>query len=109
MKDIRFSVHLCLAVLCILCINSCKKNSNPQSAGTGSNITYFWLAAIKDAYVRSDIPEFNGSGAYSLVVAHGQPSGEQRSYIKFFMPQLPAGSKVLEAYINVYKDTYKHC
>ena len=97
MKYLRFTMYLCLTVICILFINSCKKNSNPQSTGGGDTITYFWLAAIKDANVRSDMPEFNGGGLFSLVVAHGAPNGEQRSYIKFFMPQLPSGSKVLEA------------
>lgn len=105
MKYLRFTMYLCLTVICILFINSCKKNSNPQSTGGGDTITYFWLAAIKDANVRSDMPEFNGGGLFSLVVAHGAPNGEQRSYIKFFMPQLPSGSKVLEAYINVYEDS----
>jgi hypothetical protein len=97
MKKFILTLYFLLIVFCVLLINNCNKNSNPQSTGSGDTITYFWLAAIKDANVRSDMPEFNGSGLFSLVVAHGAPNGEQRSYIKFFMPQLPSGSKVLEA------------
>ena len=105
MKYLRLTLCFYLPVFCVLFISGCKNNGNPQSTGSGDTITYFWLAAIKDATVRSDIPEYNGSGGFSLVVAHGDPNGEQRSYIKFFMPQLPAGSRVLEAYINVFEDS----
>jgi hypothetical protein len=105
MKYLRLTIFIYLLVFCLLQFNSCSNEGNPQNSGDGSTTTYFWLAAIKDAYVRSDIPEFNGSGAFSLNVAYGIPNGEHRTYIKFFMPQLPDGSEILEAYINVYEDS----
>jgi hypothetical protein len=75
-----------------------------DNAGT-STISYMWLSPTKDAYVSSSMPEFNGSGAFSLVCSHGQPNGEQRVYIEFFMPQLPDSTEVMEAYINVWEDS----
>jgi len=66
---------------------------------------YFWLAATKDAHVTSYYPDFNNDGAFSLVCSHGEPNRENRSYIEFFMPQLPDGVEVLEAFINVYEDS----
>lgn len=105
MKYLRLTIIIYLPVLCLLYFNGCSTEENPQNTGGGSTTTYLWLTAIKDAYVRSDIPEFNGSGAFSLNVAHGIPNGEHRTYIKFFMPQLPDGSQIVEAYINVYEDS----
>lgn len=105
MKYLRLTIIICLQVLSLLYFNGCSNEENPQNSGDGSTTTYFWLAAVKDAYVRSDIPEFNGSGAFSLNVAHGIPNGEHRTYFKFFMPQLPDGSEIVEAYINVYEDS----
>jgi len=73
---------------------------------TGSTDTFcFWLAASKDAYVSSSLPDYNYDGTYSLVCSHGEPNHEQRFYIQFFMPQLPEGTEVLEAYINLYEDS----
>ena len=64
------------------------------------NFTYLWLGAVQDAHVTSLIPEANYDGNFSLVTAHGAPNGEQRTYLEIFLPQLPAGSDVLEAYID---------
>ena len=67
-------------------------------------VTYFWLGAVQDALVMSQYPDWNRGTNWTLQAAHGRPNGEQRSYVQFFVPQLPAGSKVLEARINVYED-----
>jgi hypothetical protein len=72
---------------------------------TDDSYYVFWLAASKDAHVSSSQPDYNYDGMFSLISSHGDPNKEQRFYIKFFMPQLPAGTEVLEAYINIYEDS----
>jgi hypothetical protein len=77
---------------------------NPP-VNNGKYTAYFWLTAIQDAHITSQIPDMKNSGGFSLVSAHGAPNGEQRIYLQFFMPQLPAGTVVKEAYFNVWEDS----
>ena len=64
MKYLRLTIIIYLPVLCLLYFNGCSTEENPQNTGGGSTTTYLWLTAIKDAYVRSDIPEFNGEWCF---------------------------------------------
>lgn len=74
--------------------------------GPGGKYTYvLWLNAVKDAHVYQKMPEYNIDGAFSLVSSFGEPNGPTRIYIDFFMPNFPPGTKVLQAYINVWEDS----
>jgi hypothetical protein len=90
-----------ISLFMFIVLSACEEEPSPSDSGT----YLFWLAATKDAHVSSSIPEANYDGMFSLVCSHGDPNKEQRFYIKFFMPQLPAGTEVLEAYINIYEDS----
>ncbi len=84
-------------------------SGGPDSPGGGATqtqkfITYFWLGAVQDALVMSRYPDWNRGTNWALQAAHGFPNGEQRSYVQFFVPQLPPGSKVLDAHINLFED-----
>ncbi|MBN2772644.1 MAG: DNRLRE domain-containing protein [Prolixibacteraceae bacterium] len=98
-----FILILLLAVLTSAC-DFFGKDDDPGTSGE-SDVYCFWLAASKDAYVSSSLPDYNYDGTYSLVCSHGEPNHEQRFYVEFFMPQLPEGAEVLEAYINIYEDS----
>jgi hypothetical protein len=98
----KLQKSICLISLSLLFVLSGCEN---LQAPSDSDIYFFWLAASKDAHVSSSVPDFNYDGLFSLVSSHGDPNKEQRFYIEFFMPQLPAGAEVLEAYINIYEDS----
>jgi hypothetical protein len=74
-------------------------NPNPQKY-----ITYFWLAADKDAYVTT-IQDYAHGGLFWDNVGTGTVNGTQRTYVHFMMPVLPAGAEILEAHINLYEDS----
>ncbi len=90
-----------ISLLMFFVLSACENQQSPSNSDT----YLFWLAASKDAHVSSSVPEANYDGMFSLISSHGDPNKEQRFYIKFFMPQLPEGAEVLEAYINIYEDS----
>lgn len=75
----------------------------PFNPPNSTAYTYFWLGATQDAHVTSLMPDFNNDGAFSLVNATSGANGEQRIYLRFFLPQLPQDCQVEEAYINLYE------
>lgn len=93
-----------LFILLAILIFSCQKTTNPSSSGQ-SDVVYLWLAAVKDSYVSSKTPDYSNPELPWLVCSHDNPNGDQRVYIKFFMPQLPTGTIVEKAYINLYEDS----
>ncbi len=90
-----------ISLLILFVLSACE--NLPSSSDSDTYL--MWLAASKDAHVSSSVPEANYDGMFSLISSHGDPNKEQRFYIKFFMPQLPEGAEVLEAYINIYEDS----
>ena len=73
--------------------------------GNGNNWVFLWIAAYKDTYVDSHDPR-TFACVDDLRVAFF-PRGEldivlRRTYVDFVMPQLPAGSDITEAYLNLY-------
>ena len=70
-----------------------------------------WLAAEKDAWV--GITDASGADGdhnhgteFSLDVADPTfPPGKKRTYVKFYMPELPPGTVVKYACINFYEDS----
>lgn len=106
MKHLRFIIFANLLLFSTLSYIGCDNQNNPVDENNSGSYTYtFWLAATKDAHVTSYYPDFNNDGAFSLVCSHGEPNKENRTYIRFFMPQLPEDTEVLEAYINVFEDS----
>lgn len=79
-------------------------NQPQQNQPTQKFITYFWLAADKDAYVTS-IQDWPHGGLFWDNIGTGTVNGTQRTYVHFFMPTLPAGAKILDARINLYEDS----
>ncbi|MCG2634485.1 MAG: DNRLRE domain-containing protein [Gammaproteobacteria bacterium] len=74
-------------------------------------VAYIWLTPDKDAYVACTGPctdaTQNFGTLFNLDSARGGAGllNEKRSYIRFYLPQLPAGTQVLDAYINLYEDS----
>lgn len=71
---------------------------------------YLWLAADKDAWVGCTSPgctdgDLNHGTLFSLDVGQPIPPGDKRIYVEFYMPELPPGARIVEAYINLYEDS----
>ncbi len=75
-------------------------------SGSGAGVVYMWLAADRDTYIWTGdfgIQDANWGDSDTLVVAFTQDGRTvKRSYINFSLPEFPAGTEVLEAYLNVY-------
>jgi hypothetical protein len=78
--------------------------NNPPSSGSQTFVSYFWCTAVKDAYV-SSVLDYNHGGYDWNNVGTGQTNGWQRTYIEFYLPQLPAGAVITDAHINVYENS----
>jgi hypothetical protein len=72
---------------------------------------FLWLAADKDAWVGcraqncADGDQNHGT-LFSLDVGDPTiPPGTTRIYVEFYLPELPPGTRVEEAYINLYEDS----
>ena len=72
---------------------------------------FLWLAADKDAWVGCTAQncadgDHNHGTLFSLdVAAPTIPPGTKRIYVEFYLPELPPGTRVEEAYINLYEDS----
>ncbi len=72
---------------------------------------FLWLAADKDAYVGCTAPncadgDQNHGTLFHLNVSDPTiPPGTTRIYVEFYLPELPPGTQVEEAYINLYEDS----
>lgn len=69
---------------------------------------YLWIAADMDAYVASAPSEnLNMGGLDFLNIARSVVPGltNERAYIHFTLPQLPAGTIIEQAYINLYENS----
>jgi len=74
--------------------------------GTGdeeSGTVYLWIGADKDTYVSARESNRNFGGNGFLVVAGNQDlSIIKRSYVHFLIPNLPEGTEIEEAYLELY-------
>jgi hypothetical protein len=70
------------------------------NGGGGSGIYFLWIGADMDATVDSSMPDVNwGRDGYNRVALGGQT---KRSYIHFLIPDVPEGTDVMEAYVELY-------
>jgi hypothetical protein len=84
----------------------------PTMEGTSQGATAFlWLAADKDAWVGCRAQncadgDLNHGTLFSIdISAPTIPPGTTRIYVEFYLPELPDGTVVEEAYINLYEDS----
>lgn len=90
--------------LLIGCNNISPNSSNQQASGT----VFLWIGADKDAFVSCGRPaggcpesHLNFGQNDKLVVANSQVA-IKRSYVHFLIPNLPAGTEIQEAYLELY-------
>jgi hypothetical protein len=78
---------------------------------TGSSppgVAALWIAADRDAFVQSEPAQsINAGGLSNLNVARSvvPPLPSERSYVRFTLPQLPPGTRVVEAYVNLFENS----
>ncbi|MCK4720081.1 DNRLRE domain-containing protein [bacterium] len=114
MKKALTTTTLILAVILAIMSSGCTGNiptvpvPNPNPPPPPQKFTtYFWCAADKDAYVNST-QDWPHGGLFWDNVGAGMPNGQQRTYMHFYMPILPSGAEIVEAYINVYEDSRQY-
>ena len=112
-----FAAVFCFALFgcASLCQNFCPPSGSsltPTMEGSAQGeFAYLWLAAHKDAWVGCTAPncadgDRNHGTLFSLdVAAPTIPPGIKRIYVEFYIPELPPGTRVVEAYINLYEDS----
>src|SRR5437016_1770403 len=75
-------------------------------SATGSGVTYMWIGAASDTKIDADYPNTNFSQAGDLTFARAHIAGASawyaKSFVKFQVPKLPAGTKVDEAYFEMF-------
>ena len=103
----------CTQICQTLCpVPPSRSTLRPTMEGTAQGETAFlWLAADKDAWVGCTAQncadgDLNHGTLFSLdVAAPSIPPGIKRAYLEFYIPELPPGTQVQEAYINLYEDS----
>jgi len=84
------------------CCEEAPTKGDINNNSTGNNRWVFlWIAAVKDASIDSTEPSRNSGCDPELRVGF---LGElnRRTYVDFRLPQLPKGSEINEAYLNLY-------
>lgn len=99
-------------LLCPPCAAPAPGPLAPTMEGSAQGGTAFlWLGADKDAWVGCTAQncadgDLNHGTLFSLdVAAPTIPPGLKRTYVEFYLPELPPGTVVEEAYINLYEDS----
>jgi len=115
LKTILLTSLLLFTLSSIGCSSSQLQNllglSQQLSGSADAGVAYIWCTADKDAYVicRDGAACLEGDHNFGTLFwlntgSHPNPNGEQRTYIHFYLPTLPAGTQILEAYLNVYEE-----
>lgn len=118
------TLQLALIVLMTMALTGCsffcrfcsapptRTHLSPVMEGTAQGrYAYLWLASVKDAWVGCTAShcadaDHNHGTEFSLdVAAPTIPPGLKRIYVEFYLPELPPGTRVEEAYINLYEDS----
>jgi len=69
--------------------------------GSGSEWVFLWIAGYRDTSLDTALP--NPAAGCDPELRVGQfVESVRRTYVDFMLPQLPAGSQVTEAYLNLY-------
>jgi len=102
---LRFGSVLLLAFFVLSCDED--NNPTPPNQGTASGTVSLWISSDKDAYVSCgrtsscEEGDLNYGTHDHLVVAGGQ-NGRKRAYVHFPIPNVPEGTEVLEAYLELF-------
>jgi len=97
MRDHRLALALGFLVAGGLLMGGCGRTSAPAD---DSQTQYLWIAADKDTWVWFEYPDSQwGQDGYLRVAYLGD---NKRSFVHFFLPNLPEGTEVLEAYVELY-------
>lgn len=97
-----------LVLLCAVMSLSCdEQTSSSGPADDGSREWCLWIGADKDTYVSCGrtVPctegNLNFGGSAELIVANWELANK-RSYVHFLIPNVPEGTEVLEAYLELF-------
>jgi hypothetical protein len=97
-----------LALLAITIFSGCGSVTNPfvPPPAPPTTALYVWCAPVADTKIDADYPDqnFSTSGDNTFARAHipGIVAWYVKSYVKFQLPHFPAGTKVDEAYFEMY-------
>ena len=82
-----------------LLVPGCRKNAPTSSGGTAQTVC-LWIAADKDTWVWFEYPESSwDKDGYLRVAYYGD---HKRSFVHFHLPNLPAGTEIAEAHMELY-------
>ena len=102
------SCTLLLAMLTTLALGSCELIDIAQDPDRASGTVYYWISTDADTYVECigvvgpcQSFDVDRSGSDGLVVAH-TASVIKRTYVNFPKPAFPPGTKIEEAYFELY-------
>jgi len=97
-----------LTGLSLLFVASCDLIETVTVADSASGTVYYWISSDADSYVEciSSVGpcqsfDVDRSGSDGLVAAHNA-FGVKRTYVNFPTPEFPAGTKIEEAYFELY-------
>lgn len=98
------TVPLAAVVLTGLACGQLPLTSDPTASGT----VYLWVSADKDALVSCGPASSNCSeqnlnyGTYGFLAVANNGVGLKKSYVHFTPPTFPAGTEILEAYVELF-------
>jgi hypothetical protein len=97
------------AALAAVLISGCKMPTGPvvmTSSGAASGTVYMWIAPIVDTKIDADAPDMNFYKAPDNTFARAHIPGTTAWYVKSFvkiqLPRLPEGTKIDEAYFEMF-------
>ena len=85
-------------------LSGCSLPVTPVTPSSGT--VYMWIGASADTKIDADYPDMNFYKAGDLTFARNHLAGASawyaKSFVKFQLPVLPAGTKIDEAYFEMY-------
>lgn len=94
MKNLIIVIALIFSI-----ISGCTKSTSTGTSGN-SQTWCLWIGADKDTYVWLEYPDSQwGKQGYLAVAYLGD---HKRSFVHFVLPNLPDGTEILEAYMELY-------
>lgn len=95
---------LIFSAIIAVAFSGCTKTSSSSSSASG--VVYMWIGPVADTKLDADNPDQNfvKSGDNTVARYHipGSVAWHVTSYIKFELPQMPAGTKIDEAYFEMF-------
>jgi hypothetical protein len=97
---------LLFAALSAAALSGCALPTAPNQPANVSGTVYMWIAPVADTKIDADHPDDNfyksGDNTYARAHIPGTVAWYAKSFVKFQLPHLPAGTKIDEVYFEMF-------